>query len=396
MKPAKTVRFNMSLKPFVYWAQTETDLFLKVDVKKVEGQPDICIEEEEIEFTAKGIDNQSEGLVEKYHFVLEFFLPVDPSRSMVDIVDDKEIRICLKKKEPDWWPRLLFEQKKLSWLKIDFDKWKSNDLDDSEDDASQMLQDGLTASDALRHKYPDVYRQLQKEELGYISESRRKIYLFCYNMFMFCGFLHVFAVISIHFAREGEEFIPKTYRYVGNVFKMLHLLMGLEILHPFFGYTKSSVKEAVFQIGAKNFILFALIDAEPRMQEKPVVFYLFIIYTAIELIKYPYYMLRTYDIDFIPITWLRYTIFLPAYPAQYVCEGVIMLRDIPYFEETKQFSIMLPNNYNFGFYFPYMLRVYLLFGFFPILYTTMNYMYQLRCKRLNIKQHRLNRPKKED
>ena len=73
-----------------------------------------------------------------------------------------------------------------------------------------------------------------------------------------------------------------------------------------------------------------------------------------------------------------------------------MLRDIPYFEETKQFSIMLPNNYNFGFYFPYMLRVYLLFGFFPILYTTMNYMYQLRCKRLNIKQHRLNRPKKED
>lgn len=120
---------------------------------------------------------------------------------------------------------------------------------------------------------------------------------------MFCGFLHVFAVISIHFAREGEEFIPKTYRYVGNVFKMLHLLMGLEILHPFFGYTKSSVKEAVFQIGAKNFILFALIDAEPRMQEKPVVFYLFIIYTAIELIKYPYYMLRTYDIDFIPITW---------------------------------------------------------------------------------------------
>ena len=114
MKPVKTVRFNMSLKPFVFWAQTETDLFLKVDVKKVEGQPgistafwfhefflcqifwfrfhefffsDICIEEEEIEFTAKGIGSQGEGEVEKYHFVLEFFLPVDPSRSMIDIVE---------------------------------------------------------------------------------------------------------------------------------------------------------------------------------------------------------------------------------------------------------------------------------------------------------------------
>ena len=40
---AKSVRFNMSLRPFVYWAQTETDIFLKVDVKKLEGEPDVCI-----------------------------------------------------------------------------------------------------------------------------------------------------------------------------------------------------------------------------------------------------------------------------------------------------------------------------------------------------------------
>ena len=130
-------------------------------------------EEEEIEFAAKGIGSQGDDMVEKYHFVLEFFLPVDPDRSVVDVVEDKEIRICLKKKEPDWWPRLLYEQKKLSWLKIDFDKWKSQDTDDSDvEDPNQILQDGLTATDALRHKYPDVFRQLQKDELGYISESR--------------------------------------------------------------------------------------------------------------------------------------------------------------------------------------------------------------------------------
>ena len=48
----------MSLRPFVYWAQTENDIFLKVDVKKVQGEPDVCIEEEEIEFTAKGVGSQ--------------------------------------------------------------------------------------------------------------------------------------------------------------------------------------------------------------------------------------------------------------------------------------------------------------------------------------------------
>ena len=112
-------------------------------------------------------------MVEKYHFVLEFFLPVDPSRSVVDIVQDKEVRICLKKKEADWWPRLLYEQKKLSWLKIDFDKWRSHDTDDSDDNENMMhLPEGLTATDALRNKYPDVFRQLQREELGYISDSR--------------------------------------------------------------------------------------------------------------------------------------------------------------------------------------------------------------------------------
>jgi len=209
----------------------------------------------------------------------------------------------LKKKEADWWPRLLFQQKKLAWLKIDFDKWKTNDTDDSENDEGQKLMDGLTASDALRQKYPEVYKQLQKEELGFISESRRKIYLFCYNLFMFCGFLYIFFVINVHYAKKGEEFIPKTYAYIGNIFKMLHLLMILEIMHPIFGYTRGSVKEAAMQVLGRNFIIFAMIEAESRMQEKPVVFYLFVIYTIVELIRYPYYMLRTYDIDLGFVTW---------------------------------------------------------------------------------------------
>ena len=37
-----------------------------------------------------------------------------------------------------------------------------------------------------------------------------------------------------------------------------------------------------------------------------------------------------------------------------------------------------------------------LFVFFPVLYTMMQHMYQLRCKRLGIRQHKANRPKKED
>ena len=42
-----------------------------------------------------------------------------------------------------------------------------------------------------------------------------------------------------------------------------------------------------------------------RMQTKPVVFYLFMTYATIELVRYPYYMLRVYDQDVGLITWLR-------------------------------------------------------------------------------------------
>ena len=57
--------------------------------------------------------------------------------------------------------------------------------------------DDLTSADFLRTKYPEVYKRLQKDELGFISESKKKMYLFCYNLFMFCGFLLVAAVLGL-------------------------------------------------------------------------------------------------------------------------------------------------------------------------------------------------------
>ncbi len=75
---------------------------------------------------------------------------------------------------------------------------------------------------------------------------------------------------------------------------------------------------------------------------------------------------------------------VPLYPCGFVCEGVIALRNIPYFEETGKFSLAMPNDYNLAFHFPSALRIYLLFFFFPVLYTMMNHMYHQRCKKLGI------------
>ena len=41
------------------------------------------------------------------------------------------------------------------------------------------------------------------------------------------------------------------------------------------------------------------------MHSKPVVFYLFMTYSVIEVVRYPYYLLRVYDKEVGLLTWLR-------------------------------------------------------------------------------------------
>ena len=44
--------------------------------------------------------------------------------------------------------------------------------------------------------------------------------------------------------------------------------------------------EAVVQVGARFTILFGLIEAEPRVQPMPVIFYLFYVWSLVELFRF--------------------------------------------------------------------------------------------------------------
>ncbi len=117
----------------------------------------------------------------------------------------------------------------------------------------------MTTEDLLRSKYPEVCDRLQRQEVGYIAESTRQIYLFCYNLFMLCGFLYVACVLAVRYfatskqqERAGgsseEDWSAFAYGVAGTPMKMLHLFMILEVLHPLFGYTRGSVLEAALQV----------------------------------------------------------------------------------------------------------------------------------------------------
>lgn len=138
--------------------------------------------------------------------------------SAVCDVLDREVRIRAKKQTEDWWPRLLYNPAKLPWLKLDFDRVQQQESDSEPEEPKKSGE--LSYEDILRSKYPEAYKQLKKEELGFINESWRKNYLFCYNLFMFCGFLYVLVILSVRYMADQEVFPTKAWTTVGNVFKV--------------------------------------------------------------------------------------------------------------------------------------------------------------------------------
>ena len=104
------------LCPFVYWAQSNSDITLRVDLKDVK-EPDITIEEEEIEFSCVGVGSQGQ---QKYEFLLEFYLPVDRD-SAACTVYDREILIRIKKSmhlSKVWQPKSLSLTQKVRQCQI--------------------------------------------------------------------------------------------------------------------------------------------------------------------------------------------------------------------------------------------------------------------------------------
>ncbi|CAH0399555.1 unnamed protein product [Chilo suppressalis] len=360
--------------PFVYWAQTENVISLRIDLKSVE-KPDVKVLENNIKFSAVGIGAHGRT---HYEFSLDLFSPVrtntaDEGQPTTVRVLDNRVDLVIQKEKTAWWPRLTAQPQKPAWLKINFDLWKSEDAQDSDEEKRDVMKD-----------YPGMYEKLQKEEIGYRREEMIKVYLILYNLFQFVGYTYILAVIGVRYAKLGYDSVADTYEHVGPAMKFVQLMQYLEVMHPMFGYTRGGVLTPFLQISGRAMVLFVNIEAEPRMQTKPVVFYLFIIWSTVEVIRYPFYITQLYKKEIGFLTWLRYSIWIILYPLGFLCESVVILRNIPYFEETQKFTVSMPNEWNFAFHMPSFLRFYLLSLAMAGVFL-MKHMYKLRTAKLKPK-----------
>lgn len=157
---------------------------------------------------------------------------------------DREIEFNITKGTSQWWPRLIADHVKPAWLKLDFDKWKSEeDEDDDEIQSPKVFPPpfGFFALDErnrfrfktiflcsqdfsqqLKEIYsPEAESKMQGIRLSETSllsttcqrwislcliseEAYRKVYLFMFNVFLFGGFTVVVIMLLFYVLRDGQ------------------------------------------------------------------------------------------------------------------------------------------------------------------------------------------------
>ncbi|CAF3941695.1 unnamed protein product [Rotaria sp. Silwood2] len=355
---------SIDLHPPIHWGQTLHNVSLRIGLTDVK-YPKIDINESCIKFQATGCSgSRGEQL---YSFEIELYNNIDAKASSYK-TNDREINVNLKKNTTDTknpWPRLTKTSAKLPWLKADFDKMTYSE------DESDHEQKKPTFKNSFDD---DIYESLRQDSRrgkpkGFVD--LRTNWLLFYNLFQFMAYLWVFTRLISHFISNGRELVE-------NPIKLCQSLSVLEIIHPLIGFTKGDWLSPLMQFSGRNLILFIIINYNHQIKPSPIISYLFLVWSFVELFRYPYYGIRLLNKPNRIITWFRYTLWIILYPLGAFLE---VYKSIDFYHSNGYLTLNLPNKMNFSFDFALFLRIYLVL--LPIgLVQMMQHMWNQRKKTL--------------
>ncbi|MEO2193237.1 MAG: p23/wos2 family protein [bacterium] len=136
-----TTTTSTTRNPPVRWAQRKDSLFVTIDLQ---GVKDPALEVTAGKITFKG-EAQSHGTGPETHsYVLDLNLYDEINTEDVkESRTDRTLRLLIGKKESGpFWPRLVKEAGKVSYIKTDFDRW----VDEDEEEEAPGLADGFDMS----------------------------------------------------------------------------------------------------------------------------------------------------------------------------------------------------------------------------------------------------------
>uniref|UniRef100_A0A8B9TNK8 Very-long-chain (3R)-3-hydroxyacyl-CoA dehydratase n=1 Tax=Anas platyrhynchos TaxID=8839 RepID=A0A8B9TNK8_ANAPL len=345
-----------SLRPHVHWAQRHRELYLRVELSDVRN-PDITITDNVLHFRAQGHGAKGDNI---YEFQIEFLEPVEPKP--VCRVTQRQLNITVQKKESNWWERLTKQEKRPLFLAPDFDRWL--DESDAEMELREKEEEKISKMKIESRVPKDPFKHLKKG------------YLIMYNLVQFLGFSWIFVNMTVRLFILGKDSFYDTFHTISDMMYFCQTLALMEVC------------ELTNRVFGRNFILFVVLGSLEEMQSKAVVFFVFYFWSIIELFRYPYYMLSCIGIEWKPLTWLRYTTWIPLYPLGGLAEAVCLIQSIPIFSETGKFSLGLPNPLNVTIQFSFLLQLYLIALFLGV-FVNFRYLYKQRKQHLGPKKRKM-------
>ncbi|XP_032417316.1 very-long-chain (3R)-3-hydroxyacyl-CoA dehydratase-like isoform X2 [Xiphophorus hellerii] len=356
------------LTPQVFWAQRHGEIFLRVELSDA-SDVDISLQgHNTLQFRAQGHGAKGDN---QYEFNLEFLEPVKPE--IHQKLTQRQVDIKIRKRDERWWERLTLREKKPLFLAPDFDRW----LDES--DAEMELQ--------AKEKINKISVESRVRKDPYIS--LKKGYLFMYNLVQFLGFSWIFVNMTVRLFILGQDSFYDTFHTTADMMYFCQMMAVLEVVNPLLGLVKTGFFPAMIQVAGRNVILFVIFGCLDEMQNKAVVFYVFYLWSSIEIFRYPFYMLACIGTDWKPLTWLRYSLWIPLYPLGVVAEAVAVIQSLPIFDETRLFSVPLPSALGHSLSFSYTLQLYLVLMFLG-LFINFRHLYKQRQRRYRSRKRKVH------
>ncbi|KAM9641222.1 very-long-chain (3R)-3-hydroxyacyl-CoA dehydratase 4 isoform 1-T1 [Trichechus inunguis] len=222
-------------------------------------------------------------------------------------------------------------------------------------------------------------RQGQDTDLNHIMHSkvryRKNACLFVYYLIQFCGHSWIFTNMTARFFSFGKDSVVDTFYAIGLVMQFCQSMSLLELLHIYVGIESDRLLPRFLQLTERIIILFVVITSQEEVQEKYVVWVLFIFWNLLDMVRYTYSMLSVIGISYANLTWLSQTLWMPIYPLCVLAEAFAIYQSLPYFESSGTYSTKLP--FDLSIYFPYVLKIYLMMLFIGM-YFTYSHLYSER------------------
>uniref|UniRef100_A0A023EMM5 Very-long-chain (3R)-3-hydroxyacyl-CoA dehydratase n=1 Tax=Aedes albopictus TaxID=7160 RepID=A0A023EMM5_AEDAL len=192
-----------------------------------------------------------------------------------------------------------------------------------------------------------------------------KLYSILYNSVQFLGWFYIFVQFVMHVFLEGKP-TTELWNRVGLATYYFQVLTLAEFFHALFRLVPSNPFITLLQVFGRCMVVVAAIEGTPGGKVSPGLPIALFCWSLMETIRYSYYVLHL-ALHSVPyfMTWLRYTIFIPLYPAGFIGELLCFYWAQSHFRETDKWSLSMPNRFNFTFsfyYFAWMMSI----GYLPM------------------------------